>query len=1226
MKATTKRLCSFLLAFVMLFAMLPAAGAAEDAGPVFQNGPYLLAPGTGSMVVVWESTEAVGSTIAYGTDENTLCTPILVEINSDAPDFQGKKMNLYHYKLTDLQPGTRYYYEVQLEGGESCRASFRTLSDNPEDIRIISLSDSHIFATRAELDAAVKEYDPDLLLHCGDLVEGTGAQAEQFSFWLQGKVENDFIHSYPVVYSSGNHDQGGIYFDTYIYSVQDEEYGAQVEGDSSFNYGNLHIITMNSNPWGLFQMNSEATGQQADAATIKQIEDSMAWLKTDLASSPAKDAEFRIIFMHHPVSDAYTKRYIPAVIEPGNVDLLLSGHTHSYARAVSSDPTVGAGTVYLTHQDARTYNKKGDFFYISCKPGDGMLKVENYGAEGEGKASALANTTLLASEKQVLSWSDISIQPSSVLYNGDVTVTATVTNNGKGLAAAAIPVEDNGTMRYLYEFADGIVTLEPGASETLTGTLRMAELGTHTLKLADVTATVDAQHRDATFDYTNIRTQLGDGAVSDLSSNVLHIKADVVNIGNEAGTANAAFKVNGEVIDQKEYALASGETTTAEFAYRFEQAGEYEVTIGNAAPQTVYIEGSIQGMPIIRDKSGSGNDAYIHGQPEFGTNDKGHQTLILDGKRDYIEIPDNGGYTPEDAMTGMVWAKLPSAGTTKGGVSELTEQYIDLDGKVAIPDHNPLMVKGIGLGWGTPYMFRMAVRETGKVTYGVCLLDDNGEFSWNDGSDDAAGIKKDTWVQYVSAFDFATGGDSYQNELHSAHVDKPAFTAPIKTWDGEPFYIGLGFKNTLQTRRNRGMYHTMLPGEISQVRFYTSKISEEEHNAVRENPDTAGASASSLKIWLGFETENIETTGTHTTEWTEITGAPASLDYDAAFAGKASITAVVQTSDDRASVKEEKEIILTNGKNTASLSGMAAAKYARIKTSFISDLNNNESSVPVLNEYVLNAGSVKRWNTLTDWNAGTFEGAAAHQPGHVYRNYAKDFDDFGEITVAAPAAETVKEQPAPAEPVSEKEAPAETPAEAPAEEPAEAPAEAPVQAPAEAPAPATAKHWADEAIRWAVSGGLLADGSKERGEASTRGEFIGALGRLADAPADTAASSFTDVSAEDWCAPYVSWATGNGLISGVQSQQFSPERKITREEAAAVIYRWLEKEGFDFQTGEKQFTDSSAIDRGIEPAIHALYNSGLLSGRKDGSFAPKAELTFGELAALLQQLAARLPA
>ena len=96
-------------------------------------------------------------------------------------------MNLYHYKLENLQPGTRYYYEVKLDGGESCKASFRTLSDHPEAIRIVSLSDSHIFATRAELDAAVKDYDPDIMLHCGDIVEGTGAQAEQFSFWLSGK-------------------------------------------------------------------------------------------------------------------------------------------------------------------------------------------------------------------------------------------------------------------------------------------------------------------------------------------------------------------------------------------------------------------------------------------------------------------------------------------------------------------------------------------------------------------------------------------------------------------------------------------------------------------------------------------------------------------------------------------------------------------------------------------------------------------------------------------------------------------------------------------------------------------------------------------------------------------------------------------------------------------------------------------------------------------------------
>ena len=236
MNKQLKRFCSFLLAAAMLFMMVPAVGAVDGAGAAFQNGPYLLAPKTDSMVVVWESTEAVSSTIAYGTDENALSEPIPVEINADAPDFQGKRMNLYHYRLEGLQPGTRYYYEVRLEGGETCKASFRTLSENPEEIRLVSLSDSHIFATRAELDAAVKDYDPDIILHCGDMVEGTGAQAEQFSFWFQAAMEDDFIHSYPVVYSSGNHDQGGVYFDTYIYSVQDEEYGAEVAGDSSFNY------------------------------------------------------------------------------------------------------------------------------------------------------------------------------------------------------------------------------------------------------------------------------------------------------------------------------------------------------------------------------------------------------------------------------------------------------------------------------------------------------------------------------------------------------------------------------------------------------------------------------------------------------------------------------------------------------------------------------------------------------------------------------------------------------------------------------------------------------------------------------------------------------------------------------------------------------------------------------------------------------------------------------
>ena len=919
---------------------------------------------------------------------------------------------------------------------------------------------------------------------------------------------------------------------------------------------------MNSNPWGLFQMNSEATGQKADAATIKTIDNAMNWLKKDLATDAAKNADFRMIFMHHPVSDAYTKRYIPAVIEPGKVDLLLSGHTHSYARAVSSNPAVGAGTIYLTHQDARTYNKKGDFFYITSTPGSGVLDVKNYGATAAGQDSKVANETLVAKDKQQLSWSDISITPSTVLYNGEVTVTAKVTNNGKGLAAAVIPVQDNGKTRYLYQFEDGVVTLDPGKSATLTGTLRMEKLGTHTLKLADKTVSVNVKYRPATFDYTNIRTQQGNGKTSDMNSNILHIKADVVNIGNDAGTGTAEFKVNGVTVGTRQYTLKSGESQTAEFAYTFNKAGKYEVTIGNAKPETVYIEGSIQGMPIVKDKSGNGNNAYIHGQPEFGTDDKGKQTLVLDGKRDYIEIPDNGGYTPKDAMTGMVWANLPSAGTTKGGVSELTEQYVDLDGKGAIPDHNPLMVKGIGLGWGTPYMFRMAVRETGKVTYGVCLLDDNGEFSWNDGSDDSFGIKKDQWVQYTSAFDFTTGGDSYENELHSAHVDKPAFeNAPIKTWEGEPMYIGLGFKNTLQTKRNRGMYHTMLPGAVSQARFYTSKLSENEVTAVRNNPTSAGASKNSLKIWLDFENSNIETSGSHTTEWVEATAAPTALSYNAAFAGKASITATVQTSDDGKTVKEEKSAALTSGTGKIDLTGMADAKYVRVKTAFVSDLNSTESSVPVLNEYALTAGKTKIWNTLTDWEKGTFEGAAGHQPGHVYRNYAKDFANYGTI--------------------------------------------GDVEDSSKAGFTDVANHWAKDAINYVTDKGLMnGTGSNtfSPNASTTRGMLMTVLARYAGE--DTAGGA-------TWYEKGMNWAKAKGVSDGTH-----PTVNITREQLVTMLYRYA---GSPKANGSlNSFSDAASVNSYAVNAMQWAVANGIVNGL-NGKLNPQNNATRAQVAAILMR-------
>lgn len=310
----------------------------------------------------------------------------------------------------------------------------------------------------------------------------------------------------------------------------------------------------------------------------------------DLAKN--QDKAFRILVMHHPISDPYTKMHIAPVDEAGHVDMMLAGHTHSYARAVSDQPTVGAGTIYLTHQDSRAVSAKGSYMTHTIK--DGVLTTQNMANGG------VVGTTVTAVDKQQLAYSNISIQSGPVPCNSEIEISATITNTGKGMAAAVIPVDDNGTIKYIYGdlesdsglstsgepvrvSSNGVKTLEPGESIELSGTVTLTEIGKHTVKVADASKDIEVRFRPATFSYTNVRTKLGNGEVSDINSDILNIKADITNIGNEDGTATATLYVGDEATLSKQYALKAGEVKTCELF----------VCIGDSAPETVYIEGSI---------------------------------------------------------------------------------------------------------------------------------------------------------------------------------------------------------------------------------------------------------------------------------------------------------------------------------------------------------------------------------------------------------------------------------------------------------------------------------------------------------------------------------------------------------------------------------------------------------------------------------------------------------
>ena len=92
--------------------------------------------------------------------------------------------------------------------------------------------------------------------------------------------------------------------------------------------------------------------------------------------------------------------------------------------------------------------------------------------------------------------------------------------------------------------------------------------------------------------------------------------------------------------------------------------------------------------------------------------------------------------------------------------------------------------------------------------------------------------------------------------------------------------------------------------------------------------------------------------------------------------------------------KSSQRFTLVSGEKSIDLKALGKARYVRIVSELQSDLNRSASSVPVIHEYLLEAGTSKRWNTLVDWTRGSFSQAAGYHSGDNYRNHAVDFADY----------------------------------------------------------------------------------------------------------------------------------------------------------------------------------------------------------------------------------------
>lgn len=140
--------------------------------------------------------------------------------------------------------------------------------------------------------------------------------------------------------------------------------------------------------------------------------------------------------------------------------------------------------------------------------------------------------------------------------------------------------------------------------------------------------------------------------------------------------------------------------------------------------------------------------------------------------------------------------------------------------------------------------------------------------------------------------------------------------------------------------------------------------------------------------------------------------------------------------------------------------------------------------------------------------------------------------------------------------------------------------------------------------------------------AVTRAMFVTVLHRIDGEKAESE-NIFTDVSKDAYYNNAVAWASANGIVKGISETEFAPDASITREQIAAIIYRYAKYKGYDVSAGEDtnilSYTDAESISEYAVEAIQYAVGTGLIKGKTDTTLNPADNATRAEIATILQR-------
>lgn len=182
--------------------------------------------------------------------------------------------------------------------------------------------------------------------------------------------------------------------------------------------------------------------------------------------------------------------------------------------------------------------------------------------------------------------------------------------------------------------------------------------------------------------------------------------------------------------------------------------------------------------------------------------------------------------------------------------------------------------------------------------------------------------------------------------------------------------------------------------------------------------------------------------------------------------------------------------------------------------------------------------------------------------------------------------------------------------------------------PAKSYADVKTAEWYHDAVDYVISKGLMGSTSTtasifEPGTIASRGMIVTIIWRLADKPLADAAIPFTDVPAGQWYTEAIRWAAANDILKDVAvSGAFEPNSALTREQIAAIIYRYEQYQGGGFKgvinVDLTKFNDAGEISPLLVEAIGWCNNEGVLKGdNTTGKLMPKGNVDRAQLAQIL---------